>query len=290
MQFIDPKGSFLKNLVLSLLLLGVSSLLIPVVLRQIDEGKSVEQLELQEQLSRQDTILSAQAALLDTMATDFWGYESYASDVVISRDTRFGQDDWHTRAVDAYYQNSGQLLGKMRAEISTLLRLAPDATYESFLRFYEEDILLLDACLLELLKLEQNQTPMRTDGVVEPARCSEGDGMFAGATWEDLADFVAQDTLAERMDREFAALAQTFRLEGVSNDAALPRDTLTPAPDPRSGSPASALGEGRTSLVMRQKLLDGHAIHQLIEVLAAGVDRAPDTPFEGKAQPLVERD
>jgi hypothetical protein len=30
MQQIDPKGSFLKNLVLSLLLLGLSSLLVPM--------------------------------------------------------------------------------------------------------------------------------------------------------------------------------------------------------------------------------------------------------------------
>ena len=125
MQFVDPKGSFLKNLVLSLLLLGVSSLLIPVVLKQIDDRKAADQQRFQDTLSRQDTVLAAQAALLDTMAADFWSYELYASDVVISRDPRFGQDDWHARAVAAYYEQSGPLLGTMRSEISTLLRLAP---------------------------------------------------------------------------------------------------------------------------------------------------------------------
>jgi hypothetical protein len=224
MQFIDPKGSFLKNLILSLLLLGVSSLLIPLVLRQIDEGKSVEQLQLQDQLARQDTILAAQAALLDTMAADFWDYEVYASDVVISRDARFGQDGWHARAIDAYYNNAGQLQGKMRAEISTLLRLAPQETYDSFLRFYEEDIQALDSCLLELLKLDA--TPAAG---VEPIRCTVSQGKFAGSTWKTLADSVVRDQLAKSMDREFAALALAFRLDG-----SLPN---VPNATPQSASP-----------------------------------------------------
>jgi hypothetical protein len=70
-QNVDPKGSFLKNLVLSLVLLGVSSLLIPVVLKQIDDRKAVDQQRLQDELSRQDKVVDAQAALLDTMASDF---------------------------------------------------------------------------------------------------------------------------------------------------------------------------------------------------------------------------
>jgi hypothetical protein len=211
MQAVDPKGSFLKNLVLSLVLLGVSSLLIPVVLKQIDDRRAVDQQRFQDELSRQDTILSAQAALLDTMAADFWAYEFYASDVVISRDERFGQDDWHARAVDAYYTQTGQLLGKMRADISTLLQLAPQATYESFLRLYEDEVLPLDSCLLELMKLEQTNT---VEGS-QPANCAASDGKFAGSTWDTLADSIVSQDLAESIDREFASLAQTFRLQGM---------------------------------------------------------------------------
>ena len=79
---IDPKGSFLKNLVLSLLLLGVSSLLIPAVLKQIDDRKAIDQQRFQEQLSRQDKILDAQAALLDTMASTSGNTSCTPSDVV----------------------------------------------------------------------------------------------------------------------------------------------------------------------------------------------------------------
>ena len=65
MQILDPRGSFLKNLVLSLVLLGVSSLLIPIVLKQIDDRKFVDQQRLQDELSRQDKVVDAQATLLE---------------------------------------------------------------------------------------------------------------------------------------------------------------------------------------------------------------------------------
>jgi hypothetical protein len=219
-QFVDPKGSFLKNLVLSLLLLGVSSLLIPAVLKQIDDRKAADQQQLQDALSRQDKVADAQAALLDTMASDFWHYEAYASDVVISRDARFGQEGWHRRAVDAYYRHSAPLLATMRAEISTLLRLAPPSTYEAFLRLYEEEILALDSCLLELMKIEtaSSGTPPPS-GTPEPLRCGASAGKFAGASWDALAAGVVHNDLAKSLDQEFARLAQAFRLQDRLSDA-----------------------------------------------------------------------
>jgi len=161
--------------------------------------------------SRQDKILDAQAALLDTMASDFWEYELYASDVVISRDERFGQGDWHQRAVDAHYLQTGPLLGKMRGEISTLLRLAPRSTYEAFLRLYEEEVLALDSCLLELMKIEST----KTDGDPQPSHCGASEGKFAGASWDTLAASIVQQDLADSLDREFAGLARAFRLQGA---------------------------------------------------------------------------
>jgi hypothetical protein len=225
-QVTDPKGSFLKNLVLSLVLLGVSSLLIPIVLKQIDDRKAVDQQRLQDELSRQDKVVDAQAALLATMAADFWAYELYASDVVISRDERFGQDNWHQRAVDAYYLQSGPLLGTMRAEISTLLQLAPQANYDAFLQLYEGEISALDSCLLELMKIEaaSSGTPQpsatpQPAGSPQPSRCVASEGKFAGATWATLATAVVHQGLAGSLDREFANLAQAFRLQDRLADA-----------------------------------------------------------------------
>ena len=226
LQNFDPKGSFFKNLVLSLLLLGVGSLLFPAVLKQIDDRKFIDQQRFQEQLSRQDKILDAQAALLDTMASDFWEYELYASDVVISRDERFGQVDWHQRAVDAYYVQTGPLLGKMRGEISTLLRLAPRSNYEAFLRLYEEEVLPLDSCLLELMKIEAASagTPQPSGEPAssedpQPSGCVASEGKFAGASWDTLAASIVDQDLADQIDVEFASLAKEFGLHGAPDQA-----------------------------------------------------------------------
>ncbi len=207
LQNIDPKGSFLKNLVLSLLLLGMSSLLIPAVLKQIDDRKFVDQQRFQAELSRQDKIIDEQAEVLDTLAAAFWNYELYASDLLFSRDERYGQDDWHRRAVDAYYLESGPLLGKMRAEISTLLRLAPRSTYESFLRLYEDEVLALDSCLLELMKIEASSS-----GDPEPSGCVASEGKFYGVSWDTLSTYVLEQDLADRADRELESLARAFGL------------------------------------------------------------------------------
>jgi hypothetical protein len=198
----------------------VSSLLIPVVLKQIDDRKAVDQQRLQDELSRQDKVVDAQAALLATMAADFWAYEAHASDVVISHDARFGQEGWHQRAVDTYYLQSGPLLATMRAEISTLLQLAPQSNYDAFLQLFNEEISALDSCLLELMKMEAASSatpqPLATphpSGTPQPSRCMASEGKFAGASWDTLAATVVHQGLAGSLDREFASLAQAFRLQ-----------------------------------------------------------------------------
>ena len=220
MQTIDPKGSFAKNLILSLVLIGVTSLLIPLVLKQIDDRKAADQQRYQDELSRQDTVLDAQANLIDTMAADFWEYELYASDLVISRDPRYGDAAWHQRAVENYYTKSGPLLGTMRAEISTLLRLAPKETYDSFLTFYNDEIQALDGCLLELIKQDREaaSTPVAALTVAEsgtptPAACTSATGKYGSATWDTLADSIVSETFTTDLDQQFADLAEVFRLD-----------------------------------------------------------------------------
>jgi hypothetical protein len=211
LQPIDPKGSFLKNLLLSALLLGLSSLLIPAVLKQIDDRKFIDQQRYQAELSRQDKIIDAQSEVLDNLAASFWDYELYAADVLYSHDERYARGDWHQRAVDAYYLKSGPVLGKMRAEISTLLRLAPRPVYESFLRLYEDEVLTFDSCLLELMKIEAASA-----GGPEPTGCVASEGKFYGASWNTLADYVFQQNLAGQADRQLESLAKSFGLYDAS--------------------------------------------------------------------------
>ena len=229
MQTIDPKGSFAKNLILSLVLIGVTSLVFPLVLKQIDDRKAIDQQRFQDELSRQDTVLNAQASLIDTMAADFWEYELYATDLVISRDPLHGDAEWHQRAIDNYYSKSGQQMGIMRAEISTLLRLAPQSTYDSFLAFFNDEIQPLDGCLLELINQDRRaaSTPVSAtqdddSGTPTPAGCSPATGKFHGATWDTLAEAILAEAFTTRLDQEFAALAADFRLDVGPDETATP--------------------------------------------------------------------
>lgn len=229
MQTIDPKGSFAKNLILSLALIGVTSLLFPLVLKQIDDRKAIDQQRFQDELSRQDTVLNAQASLIDTMAADFWKYELYATDLVISRDPLHGEAEWHQRAIENYYEKSGQQMGTMRAEISTLLRLAPKSTYDSFLAFFDDEIQPLDGCLLELINQDRKaaatpvSAPQGNDGgTPTPATCSPATGKFSGATWDTLAASILAEDFTTRIDQEFATLAEDFRLDVGPEGTATP--------------------------------------------------------------------
>jgi hypothetical protein len=227
-QTIDPKGSFAKNLLLSLVLIGVTSLVFPLVLKQIDDRKAQDQQRYQNELSRQDTVLNAQASLIDTMAADFWEYELYATDLVISRDPLHGDAAWHQRAIDNYYGKSGQQMGIMRAEISTLLRLAPKSTYDSFLAFFNDEIQPLDGCLLELINQDQKaaatpvSTPANDSGTPAPAGCSPATGKFSGATWDTLAASILAEDFTNQLDQEFATLAEDFRLNVGAEEIATP--------------------------------------------------------------------
>jgi hypothetical protein len=227
-QTIDPKGSFAKNLLLSLVLIGVTSLLFPLVLKQIDDRKAQDQQRFQDELSRQDTVLDAQATLIDTMAADFWEYELYATDLVISRDPLHGDAEWHQRAIETYYGKSGQQMGTMRAEISTLLRLAPKSTYDSFLAFFNDEIQPLDGCLLELINQDRKaagtpvSTPANDSGTPTPAGCSPATGKYSGATWDTLAEAILAEEFTIRLDQEFAALAEDFRLDVGPVETATP--------------------------------------------------------------------
>ena len=149
MQTLDPRGSFAKNLILSLALIGVTSLLILLELKQVDDRKATDQQRYQDQLSRQDPVLDAQANLIDTMAADFREYELYASDPVISRDLRYGDPDWHERAVQHYDTRIGPRLGTVRAGVRTFPRLAPERTDDLLMALCSDNILRPDGRLLE---------------------------------------------------------------------------------------------------------------------------------------------
>ena len=49
----------------------------------------------------------------------------------------------------------------------------------------------------------------------QPSRCEATEGKFAGVSWDTLAASVVHQDPADSLDREFADLAKTFRLQGT---------------------------------------------------------------------------
>ena len=142
---------------LSVLLLGLSSLLIPIVLKQMSMiGRPSMSSAFRPSSTRQEKVLDAQAAVLDSLATSFWDYEGYATICCCSRamNAMGGPTGTNSRrrVLPGIQPGAGEDAGRDEHVVTAQPR---DRHYESFLRLYEEEVYLFDSCLLELMKIEE---------------------------------------------------------------------------------------------------------------------------------------
>lgn len=234
--FIDISGTFVENLILLLVAITFTGFVIPLVLRRIDVQKHAAQERLRAALARQDKVIDAQEALLDSLADLLWEYMQRSVNVLYFHNAETGRPNLFETAVREYDTYSGPLLGKVRAEISKLLRLAPRPLYDEFLDLFYAELLPFDQCLVELAR-------MRGQGGAAPAgapeRCPARGTRFDGASWSDLDAFLIRE-LAQRVDRAFDDLADALDLKqnnaapgnAWAREAARPRAArATPAAD-----------------------------------------------------------
>jgi hypothetical protein len=207
-EFVDLSGSFAENLILLLIAISLTGFLIPLLLKRIDAHREDSQTRMQAELARQDKVIDAQAAVLDTLAGLLWDYQRLAAEVLAAQSARLGRPEQRTEAVRAYDTEAAALLGKLRAAISTLLRLAPRANYEEVLRLFTDTLLPFDDCLGELMRQEASAGPA---GDREPGRCAMPGTPFAGATGAELGHYLQQD-LGRQVDQTIAALARGMGL------------------------------------------------------------------------------
>lgn len=212
-QYINLGESFGGNLLLLLIAIGLTSFAIPLVFKLIDEHKQHVQQQAEAEAAKQNTIIAAQIELLDRLTEELWTYQHLAAMVLYSRQRRTGRDDLYAAAASAYDRQSGEVLVTLRAEISGLMRLAPRAQYERFLSLLQDELLPFDHCLLELMRLhEQNPEREATD---DQARCSAHSGTFANASWPDVERYLALD-LGQMTDSAIASLADELQLSVAS--------------------------------------------------------------------------
>jgi hypothetical protein len=142
--------AFIETILTLILPILLTGLLIPFVFKIRDEQKLKEQKRFEADVERQSKIIEAQVQLLENLATLLWEFQMLAVAVPYFR--QFDKDIY-TSAASKYNQNSPELIGRIRAEISKSLRLVPNKTFESLKHLYYDDILYrADLELTSLIK------------------------------------------------------------------------------------------------------------------------------------------
>ncbi|MBD3886373.1 hypothetical protein IFO70_32315 [Phormidium tenue FACHB-886] len=156
---------FLEKVLLLILTAGVTGLLIPYVLRIVDERKAQKQKEIDDRrlreqklyeaaLLRQNKIIDAQVQLLDNLANLIREYQLLA--IEVSYFNPIEQSDLYSAAAKEYDKRTGAIFAKIRAEISKALHLTSTDTYQELRELYYKELIPLDMKLYGLMKKQRD--------------------------------------------------------------------------------------------------------------------------------------
>lgn len=141
---------FVEKVVMLLITAGLTGFLIPVVTQNISSNQLQEQRLFETELARESAIIEAQIALIDKLSDLLWEYQLLAIEVTYYQPHE--DQNNYIAAVSMYDEKAGELLGKIRAEISKSLRLTSLDTYERLIALYYHDLIELDVNLRMLIE------------------------------------------------------------------------------------------------------------------------------------------
>jgi hypothetical protein len=181
---------FIEKLVLLLITAGLTGFGLPILLRQRDDRKLREQKKFEAELARQSKIIEAQVELLESLAELLWEFQ--LSIIAVSYYRGMKHRDLYTPALKDYEEKAGELIGKIRAEISKSLRLTTCETYLELKKLYYDQILPLDQRLFALV--------------------AKGDDPKVNREWYEFNRFAVYE-LSELVDNVIDRLASELRLK-----------------------------------------------------------------------------
>lgn len=193
--------AFVGNLIIVL----VTAALIPLIFRFVDDRKAArqrteddlrqrKQMVFEADLSRQSKVLEAQVRFLEQLAELLWKYQLMAIDV--SYYHQFDLGDQYQEATKQYLAEAGELLGKVRGEISKSLRLCSQETYDKLKQLYYNRLLEFDKNLTMLIADSDRQR-------------------IGGPSWQTF-NSDAVHKLSQEVDEIIHDLAAEFGLTGQS--------------------------------------------------------------------------
>ena len=183
------RNPFVQNIVLLLLTALLTGLLVPYLLKVVDDRKSTRQKEREAALARQAKIIDAQSQLLDDLTQQLWRWRYlcirltyYGGQVMPERLTGDRADRGrHGRRLISYRQVSRtaptlspeganlfkqaeedyereiwDVLNNIRNEISRSRRLVTERAYQKLLAFYKQDMMALENKIASVRREERD--------------------------------------------------------------------------------------------------------------------------------------
>lgn len=146
-----------------LLLLVAAGFLIPLVLKSIDQRRSIQEKENDErrdqtkkifeaELVRQNTILDAQSKFLDELSKILWKWR-YMTLKVVYYGSRVNQKEKYSQAKEEFDKYIWDVFNQMRYEISRSRRLISEEAYNNLLNLYY-DLQKIDDEISKLVEAE----------------------------------------------------------------------------------------------------------------------------------------
>jgi len=143
-QSLAPLGltSFAQNIVLLGLTALLTGLVVPYVLKEVDDRKAIRQTEREADLARQAKLIEAQAKFLDDITGLLWRWRYLA--IKVAYYGGLGIEDQYEAAWREYDESIWDVLNDVRSEVSVSRRLVSEPAYRALRHIYEEDMVRVD--------------------------------------------------------------------------------------------------------------------------------------------------
>jgi hypothetical protein len=189
--------NFVEKVVILLLTALLSGLLVPYVLKRVDEAKSAEQKTLEADLARQARVIEAQSKFLDEITETLWRWRYLSMKVAF-----YGGENHEAASFEAafkeYDSQIWDVLSTLRNRITKSRRLASENSYKTLVSLYDR-IVEIDAQLTKV-----SREPPTFDRSVELSKLNEL------IRWE----------ITEKLDEVVDSLAKELRLKSRDLPAA----------------------------------------------------------------------
>ena len=126
---------FLQGLFLLVVTAGLTGLLVPVIKGRLDDRKYRDQKVFESELSRQEKVIDAQAALLKDASEVMWSF--YLLSLKVTWYAASGNAERFDAAWQEWDEESWLLFGRLRAEISKARRLTSPTIHAELLNVHD---------------------------------------------------------------------------------------------------------------------------------------------------------